>query len=379
MKRALVLTFVLILGLGIAASAQIKGQWCTDVVIDPQGTGGVYFTSFASTLSVDYTVGGWTFNSKSTFALTGWTGQVFNVNGTLGAFTIGSILTFNPSTALFTSWKTTGSVSIAGVTFDGMWLLMPTGSGFTLGASGASGPLTAAAIAYFNVNPTTGGLIQSSYCVCWDYLIMTFHFPFCCVEDVAMAISFSHAGFDYVSFSVVGIPVPGIDWLTLSAALKFTPGTGVGKLLTITPTVSFPVGCFKLYSHLDTTGGAFPGAGDLVINGLSIDGIALTCTIGGVKFSDYSSISPAYNLTITGDAAYWEKFCIESAADSCCGGAFTFKVCMWFTDQSAQLFDLGKTTIALSYGIGSNFTVKSSLTVLSTGVTAWGVGFCVTF
>ncbi len=385
MKRALVLTFALILALGIVASAQIKGQWCTNVTINPQTPA---FTAFSSTLSVDYTVGGWTFNSLSTFALTGWTGQVFNVNGTLGAFTLGSVLVFNPAAATFTSWTTTGSVSIAGVTFDGTWLLLPGGAGWTFGVSGAAGPLTAAAVIGFNIDED-GELAREGFCICWDYIEFTFHFPFCCVEDVMMEVSFSQVGFEDVEFTVIGIPVPGLDWLTLDAFLRF--GVGVDpdaaaegenanydKTLTLTPQVSFPVGCFKLYSHISYTGGT-TGEDDLVINGLSIDGIALICTIGGVKFSDYSSLSPAYNKAITGDAAYWEKFCISSAADSCCGGAFTFNVCLWFSTASAQLFDLGKTSIALSYGIGSNFTVSSSLTVLSTGVTAWGVGFCVTF
>ena len=385
MKRALVLTFVLILGLGIAASAQIKGQWCTDVVINPQSA---TFTSFASTLSVDYTVGGWTFNSKSTFALTGWTGQVFTVNGTLGAFTLGSVLVFNPAAATFTSWTTTGSVSIAGVTFDGTWLLLPTGAGFTIGASGASGPLTAAVVIGFNLDED-GALVLPSFCVCWNYVEFTFHFPFCCIEDLMMEVSFSQVGFEDVEFTVVGIPVPGIDWLTLDAFLRFGVGTdpdaaaegenaNYDKTLTLTPQVSFPAGCFTLYSHIAYSGGT-TGEGDLLINGLYIDGIALSCTIGGVKFTDVSILSPAYNSKVDASGLYWEKFCIESAADSCCGGAFTFKVCMYFSMTSAQLFDLGKTSIALSYGIGSNFTVKSSLTVLSTGVTAWGVGFCVTF
>jgi hypothetical protein len=385
MKRALVLTFALILGLGIAASAQIKGSWCTDIVINPQTPA---FKSFNSTLIVDYTVGGWTFESISGFQMTGWKTQEFKVNGTLGAFTLASDLIFNPAAATFTSWTTTGSVSIAGVTFDGTFLL-ENGIGVTLGASGAAGPLTAAVALGMNMDEDGSIIREGDYCFCFDWIEFTFHFPFCCITDVMMEVSFSRVGFEDVEFTVVGIPVPGIDWLTLDAFLRF--GVGVDpdaaaegenanydKTLTLTPVVNFPAGCFTLYSHIIYTGGT-TGEDDLVISGLSIDGIALKCTIGAVKFSDYSSLSPSYNKLITGDAAYWEKFCLESAADSCCGGAFSFKVCLYFTTTSTQLFDLGKTAINLSYGLGSNFTVKSNLVVLSTGVTEWGVGFCVYF
>ncbi|HDL85762.1 MAG TPA: hypothetical protein ENH11_05490 [Candidatus Acetothermia bacterium] len=51
------------------------------------------------------------------FILTGWDTQEFTANGVLGAFTLGSDLIFDPSDALFTTWDSTGSVSIAGVSF----------------------------------------------------------------------------------------------------------------------------------------------------------------------------------------------------------------------------------------------------------------------
>jgi hypothetical protein len=375
MKRALVLTFALILALGTAAFAQgtIEGSWCTNVTINPQSPA---FTGFDSTLIVDYTVGGWVFNSESVFEMTGWTGQTFNVHGTLGAFTINSVLVFDPALATFTSWTTDGSVNIGGVTFSGLWVLT-TGMGFQLGVEGDSGVLSAAATIYFNLD-ADGNVIRDDFCICWDGLIIVLHFPFCCDLDVAMEVSFSTAGFDYVSFAVAGLVVPGIDWLTLDAKVKFAPGEGVGKLVTVDPVINFPGGCFTLYAHVDHEGGTGIGD-DLVITGISIDGFKLICTIGNVSFADYTSLSWDLNSKITGDANYWEKICITSAADSCCGGAFSFNVCLWFSDDSVQLFDLGKTTISLSYGIGSNFTVTSSLVVLSTGVTEWGVGFCVIF
>ncbi|MCD6136270.1 hypothetical protein J7J63_06145, partial [Candidatus Bipolaricaulota bacterium] len=105
MKKALVLTLAFALGLGVAAfaNAPLSGSWCADISINPQSPA---FTAFDNDITVDYTVGGWTFESVTGFSLTGWDTQEFTADGVLGAFTIGSDLVFNPGAASFTSWDT---------------------------------------------------------------------------------------------------------------------------------------------------------------------------------------------------------------------------------------------------------------------------------
>jgi len=384
MKRALVLVALLV-GLGVAASAQITGSWCTSIAINPQTPA---FKSFNSTLIVNYTVGGWTLTSTSGFTLAGWATQEFTANGTLGAFTFASDLVFDPAAATFTDWTVDGSVSIAGVKFDGTMYTDGTGMGWMFSASGAAGDLTALVQAGFNLDED-GALIREDYCLCYDWIEFTFTFPFCCLDKVTAEVSFSRIGFEDVEFSVTGIPVPSISWLTIDAFLRFGVGVdedGAGteplwgdKALSLTPRVNFPAGCITFYTSLVYSGGGLTGQAPLVLSGLEFDGLKLSCTFGAVTFSDYSSLNPAKNKTITGDAAYWEKICIGTSADSCCGGAFKFNVCLWFSTTSTQLFDLGKTSISLSYGLGSNLTITSGLVVLSTAVTEWDVGFCVTW
>jgi len=93
MKRALVLSLAVILGLGVGAFGQITGYWSTTLGIDPQP---LAFTSMASTLKVDYALSGWTFGSVSTFNIAGFSAQAFKVAGSLGAFTLVTNMKFNP-------------------------------------------------------------------------------------------------------------------------------------------------------------------------------------------------------------------------------------------------------------------------------------------
>jgi hypothetical protein len=96
MKRALVLSLAVILGLGIGAFGQITGYWSTTLGIDPQP---LSFVSMASTLKVDYALSGWTFGSVSTFDISGFSAQAFKVAGSLGAFTLVTNMTFAPVVA----------------------------------------------------------------------------------------------------------------------------------------------------------------------------------------------------------------------------------------------------------------------------------------
>ena len=155
MKKALVMTFVLVLGLGVAAFAgPLSGSWSTTIQVDPgAATLPFFFLALDSTLVVDYTIGGWTFGSSTGFDKTGFSAQSFSASGALGAFTFSSAMSFDPMAItvktydvvattqtpspticplawtattylpMFLKWDATGSVSIAGVEFEGYFLL----------------------------------------------------------------------------------------------------------------------------------------------------------------------------------------------------------------------------------------------------------------
>ncbi len=386
MKKALVLTLAFALGLGVAAfaNAPLSGSWCADISINPQSP---TFTAFNTTITVDYTVGGWTFESLTKFSLTGWTKQEFTADGVLGAFTIGSDLKFNPSTAAFTSWDTTGSVSIAGVSFDGEFLLTDVASGWAFGASGGAGDLSIGADVYFNSYRDDWGVLHTqsdSYCFCFTSVDFDVSFPFGCIDLVEVSLGFSHAGFDGVTFSVSGIELPGISWLVFDADLTFSQGTGVGKSLTLTPKLNLgDFSCFTLYTALVSAGGeSCTTDGALSITGINIYAIGVSFDPAGVTFSDISIFDVSKyiaNVDPYWNDAYWEEISISTEADSCCGGGFSFALDTYFSCTSEALFDWAETDVSITYGLGSNFDVSMGLNVTDAGFVEWDLGFCVTW
>lgn len=380
MKKALVLTLAFALGLGIAAfAAPLSGSWNSTIGFDITGGGTISVSSFTSDVVVDYTVGGWTFESTTGFELDGWTTQEFTANGVLGAFTVGSDLVFDPTGPSFTYWDTTGSVSIAGVSFNGEFLLNGTGgAGWTFGATGSAGDLSLGANVYFNSELTSSGLVlvqTDSACFCFTSVSFDVSFPFACIDLVDISLGFSTAGFDGVTFSVTGIAVPGIAWLTFDADLTFTT---TSKTLELTPEINLgDFTCITLYYEL-----VYGEESGYQINGIDFYALGLSYTWNGVTFSDLSIFDVdkyIANIDPYWDPAYWEVFSISSAADSCCGGGFDFSIDTYFQDAGTTLFDWGETDVSLSYGIGSNFTVSTGLTVDTSGFTALSLGFEVTW
>jgi len=378
MKRALVLTLALVLGLGIAAFAgPLSGSWESNLTLGiTTSTPYISSLAFSSTLIVDYTIGGWTFESTTGFTEAGWGTQEFTANGTLGAFTMASDLVFDPGNAAFTSWDTNGSVSIAGVTLNGEFLLAD-GAGWTFGASGQAGDLSLGATAYFNMD-SNGNLVQTgenAYCFCFSSVDFTASFPFACISNVSTTLSFNNStGFDSVEFSVSGIAIPNIAWLTFDADLTFTVDS---KTLDITPNLNLgDFSCITLYGKLVMDG-------DYTISGLQIYALGLSQTWNGVTFSDLSIFDVSYyveNVDDSWNPNYWELFTIESTGDSCCGGGIDFTVNTYFQNtQNASLFDWGETDVTLGFGIGSNFTLNTGLNVDQTGLSQISFGFKATW
>jgi len=329
---------------------------------------------FTSTLIVDYTVGGWVFNSTSDFDDTGWIAQSFAATGVLGAFSLTSDLVFAPATAAFTSWDSTASVSIAGVAFDGEFYLTGLGSGWTFGASGGAGDVSLAATVYFNID-SDGDLVANEFCFCFSSIDFDVSFPFACIDLVDISIGFSTLGFDGVTFSVTGIAIPNISWLTFDVDLTFATGLS-GKTMTITPNLNFGTfTCITIYGELL---GTFPQ-----ITGYNIYGIGLTYTWNGVTFSSLSALAPGWYVTsdvaLDDEGSYWEAFTVSSEADACCGGLFDFSVSTFFDKNSAMLFDWGESSVKLSMGLGSNYTGWTGLVVKDTGFDSWTIGFKVTW
>jgi len=105
MKRALVIALMLVLAGGALVSAQtFTGSWDVTSTFDIYKLGSVCgyqwweVYGFTSELVVDYTVGGFVFESKSSFdAQHGFNAQEFSAAGSLGAFSLAAKMEFLPS------------------------------------------------------------------------------------------------------------------------------------------------------------------------------------------------------------------------------------------------------------------------------------------
>jgi len=359
MKKALVLSLAVVLGLGVASFAQtLSGSWDTTISIVPSPVA----LTLNSELIVTYAVSGWSFTSDSVLTDTGWTKQHFDVSGALGAFTLGSTLTFAPTTVTFTSWKVTGGLSLAGVSFDGVFTLIPGDTKLVLTGAGTAGNVDVEVVL------TLGGNNDTICDFNFNGVKITVGFPFCCA-DVVSTVSFNCAGFVNATFEVDGIAIPSLPWVTLDAVLTFTTTL---KTLVLTPTFDFgAIACFDLYIDQAT-------AGNLTISDITISGIGLSCTIGGVEFTGISYWGEGDKPGLLEDTPYWEAYQIATTDDGCCG-PFNFDVTIYF-DHGAQLFDVAELDANMSIQIATQFTFSMGIAIDLTVVpsfTSWTLGFLV--
>jgi len=122
MKKALVISLLVLVGLGAAAFAgPLSGKWCADFGFAYTDEDIQYLTisGFASTLVLDYTTCGWTFSSTAKFNKHAFANLYFEAQGSVGAFGFYGILDFIPQTASFHFLIGFVDVSIAGVNLYG--------------------------------------------------------------------------------------------------------------------------------------------------------------------------------------------------------------------------------------------------------------------
>jgi hypothetical protein len=380
MKKALVLSLAVILGLGFASFAQtLTGSWNTTVKITPTP---VVTLGITSNLVVTYSVSGWSFTSTSTVKETGWTAQKFDVTGSLGAFTIGSNLMFTPAPPAFLQWVTTAGVSLAGVTFDFKFVSVPADTAIVLKATGTAGNVNVAATLQLGsaVQDSTTGLwsahqTNSDQCgFDFNNIVIKVDFPFCCA-NVFSEIKFTCDGFQYVDFGVKGIAIPNLPWLALDAKIHFTM---TSKELTLTPKFNFGViTCFTLYITEAKSGGIGPTS-PLVLGDFSVNGIGLDCTIAGVQFTGISFWGTGDKPGLLYGTGYWEAYRIKTTDDGCCG-PFAFDITAYFKSTSVQLFDVSKLVANMSIQIATQFTFTMGISVdldaAPATFTEWTLGF----
>jgi hypothetical protein len=346
---------------GLAAT--LSGSWDTDVTIDPQQTNFNDAITLASKLTVAYAVGDWTFTSVTKLTQDGWDDQDFTVAGVLGAFSITSALDFVPATPAFGSWKTTASVAIAGVSFGMTFELKGNDTFLTLTGSGVAGDVSVDVSVSFGDDDEECDLD-------WTGVTIDLGFPFCCA-DIALEVKFDCTGFVSACFSVAGIAVPNMPYMTLDADLCFTM---TEKTLVLSPNFDFgAIACFDLYFDVESTG-------NITIQDISIVGIGLSCDIGAVTFTGISYWGDGNKPGALAGTGYWEAYTIETNDDACCG-PFGFDLTFYFLNNGLALFDIAEIDANMTLQVAAQFAFNMGLNVdVNTGgFTSWVVGFLVTW
>jgi hypothetical protein len=396
MKKALVFALMFALGLGVAAFASpLTGTWDMSISIDPGATqAGDLFIDLSTSLAIDYTIAGWVFGSSSTFDSIGWSTQSFTASGVLGAFSFSSTMNFKPRTvtsvvwdfnnpegdslaeaiwlllvdqeeywaacwatdteyltetygAAFDDWTAIGSVSIAGVTFEGLFFLegyagdavsapyafyaepgidlvqtagdvdhvlaTPASSAKTLGsgwrfmASGSAGGMNITSYTYFNLKEAftkdvckqslakkgTYTIASPDCCVCFteEYIYID-GFTFGCAENIAIGLDITCAGFNWLALEVDGLDL-GLCCSGITADFQIKFGTLTKDVALCFGFEAKETTCFEFAVSLDYT--------DFSITGFTVDSVTFGHTWNGITFSS-TTLFGSYSSTIT-DAA----------------------------------------------------------------------------
>jgi len=472
MKKALVISFLLVAGLGLAAFAgPLSGSWeismkFEDALVDQSPSHNnlnvLAVTSFDSILTLDYTTCGWTFGSTAIFDKYDFENLFFTAEGSVGAFGFFAGIDFNPQSTSFKNMVAAVNLSIAGVTVYGIGVVNnfayntsltdpEIGIGYVLGGYGVAGDCSVYVEAQWNMKSKLStvygygydylidnlfvydwcdgwskGLstVQSTCNAAWSGLDIYVEYPFSCAT-VLTKVNFDCAqGFDYICFEIDDISLgTNLDWLLLDD-LNICFGVNYKQVCADIDLVIGDTVCFTPYLSLDMdpTGTIING---IALNAVTVDwdmgqgvvfkaGDILNRTFSSFRSDDDSNITYVSNycfqydgtLVSYGDAtsvaagwaysaagmccyntAYNEFIGLEIDGDACCGGAFDVGIYNWFTSVAqgsaaavgGTLFDWQETTASLAVGIGSNTTLKTSLSLHNAGLNWIKVGAKFTF
>lgn len=309
---------------GGAAAQTLHGTWKTTMTVALVPVD----LDLDAELTVNYSVGLWSFGSTTAVNETGWAQQRFAASGTLGDFTISSAIQFAPAnpSAFFSSWSTTSSATLFGILAMSTFTVTPGNVDYVLDLSGSVGGLDLRGVSRFG-DRTPGGICDFG----WTGVTITADFAFCCA-DVMATLDFTCDGFSGVSFRVQDIALPTFPWVTLSVLLTFTTEE---KALAVTPRFDFGVDvCFTVYTGI--------GAGSLsLFPDVSVDGLGIACAWNGVEFIGQSYWGTGSKPYLLSSTPYWEAYQIKAGGDACCG-PLEFDVTAYFLEDGASLFDIAE-------------------------------------
>ena len=494
MRRVYTTSVLLMFVSAVAMAGPLSGLWDTDISFTVLPGGGIGSPYFASSILVAYELSSWTGAAIATFS-TGpslsapiapilWGGDglssvAFFADGTLGAFTLGSLAFFSGDPGLFTRAQGFAAVSLAGAELFSFVALenrrysnhflvndglpgnnlygIPNSAGAVIGAYGWTGacwigaevglglgtfggglnpglsvaslrPLSAMlsqvfyAMAYnvpasiqsfWRENEACQGALLYPYGSCdlaFTYANFYALLPMACV-DLYSAVRFDDIdGFSSAEVMLLDVDL-GLSWARLSElAVLFTEELKAVYLdfdltlldaVCITPYLSvLSGGVLVPATDVGPSGAVFPQdlAGPNVIDGISLDGLMLECSMDGITFIAsevflVGNLVQGVYLTATGRICQWtsssfaarqccdiapfmatEAIAIEIDGDTCCGASFSAGIYSFFYPEHGAIFDWVGTVTSLTYGFSESLSLDVSLQVGAEGLQSLGIG-----
>ncbi len=342
------------------APPRLSGSWDGELGVDLQVA---EFTTFAQELVVQYQVGGLTLKGAAEFggvsSAPGWQGLRLNASGVVAGSYLSGEVAFDPSASplseSFQHFLTFVSGRVGDISLtDTLYLAGSPGQSYeALTIQGALAGATAAnttrwivteeCLLAFSRNDTQ---VRWQSCDAWFYATMA-------VTD---------AGFANLRLGADQVPMPWVDDIlggfTLSPSVTFTPSEK-SMLLTLDWDPG-TAGCIRVFGEL--VSGSDLGA----IESLSVYGVVLECdSASGIHVRSATSLDPARNVEITGEAAYFESFELSGGFDACCSLAGTWSAVTYFRSGSSQLFDWGMTAVSADIDLSDSLTLRINLAIRS--------------
>jgi hypothetical protein len=186
-----------------------------------------------------------------------------------------------------------------------------------------------------------------------------------CGAQLHATLAISSTGFQSLSFGADDISVPwtaeSFKAIALSPSVAFTTTDKTFSLSMDWQPDTWA--CVRFFSELKLS-----GAGLETIDAISLYGFIVEFDVpdaGHVESA--TSLDPAKNSVVTGQAAYFEALTISGDLASCCSAVGTWSVATYFRDSSTALFDWGKTQAEVSVVLSDGWTVGGTLTVRAIG------------
>jgi hypothetical protein len=185
-----------------------------------------------------------------------------------------------------------------------------------------------------------------------------------CALRLSATLTLTETGFDELTAKLADYAIPGVGWagggLYLDVALKFAVDEK-----TVTPVLSLKtswIDCVRVCGEVVSR--SLDGTS---IDGVSVYGLRIEHTLGGVSFESSTSFDPVRNATITGQVDYFELLRISGATSSCCGSGGTWSIATYFQNDHAALMGWGMTVAKADVMLGQNMSASLQMTCRTGG------------